>query len=168
MTTQIAYMESPLGFIAIESDGSFINSISCNDIEANTPTNLQGLSAVLLEAIQQMEDYFAGKRTEFDLPLSQKGTDFQQSVWKGLLTIPFGKTTSYLEFSRRLGDEKAIRAVGTTNGKNKIAIVVPCHRVIGSDGSLTGYAGGLWRKKWLLEHERKVSGLQVVEQLTIF
>jgi methylated-DNA-[protein]-cysteine S-methyltransferase len=168
MATQIAYMESPLGFIAIESDGSFINSISCNDIEANTPTNLEGLSAVLLEAIQQMEDYFAGKRTDFDLPLFQKGTDFQQSVWKGLLEIPFGTTTSYLEFSRQLGNEKAIRAVGTTNGKNKIAIVVPCHRVIGSDGSLTGFAAGLWRKKWLLDHERKVSGMQVVEQLAMF
>ncbi len=166
--TYTAYFKSPIGDISIESDGTFINSISCNDITAQTQANPTDLPAVLLSALQQMEAYFAGTLSEFDLPLAQKGTDFQQSVWKGLLDIPYGKTTSYLAFSRQLGNEKAIRAVGTTNGKNKIAIVVPCHRVIGSDGSLTGYASGLWRKKWLLEHEQKNSGVPVVEQLKIF
>jgi methylated-DNA-[protein]-cysteine S-methyltransferase len=161
-------MKCPLGYLAIESDDTFIISISCMDNETQPPTNQTDLPAVLLAAVQQMEAYFAGERIDFDLPLAQKGTDFQQSVWKGLLDIPYGKTISYLAFARQLGDEKAIRAVGTTNGKNKIAIVVPCHRVIGSDGSLTGYAGGLWRKKWLLDHERKVNGQPVVEQLTMF
>jgi methylated-DNA-[protein]-cysteine S-methyltransferase len=87
----------------------------------------------------------------------QPGTFFQQKVWGELLQIPYGKTISYLELSRRIGDEKAIRAVGSTNGKNRIAIIVPCHRVIGSDKSLTGYAGGVWRKKWLLQHEFKIT-----------
>jgi methylated-DNA-[protein]-cysteine S-methyltransferase len=166
--TYVAYFKSPIGDISIESDGTFINTISCNDITAQEQANSKDLPAVLLNALQQMEAYFEGTLTDFDLPLAQKGTDFQQSVWKGLLDIPYGKTTSYLAFSRQLGNEKAIRAVGTTNGKNKIAIVVPCHRVIGSDGSLTGYASGLWRKKWLLEHEQKNSGVPVVEQLTMF
>ncbi len=166
--TNTAYFDSPLGWVKIESDGTFVNSISCNDIEAQTQANPSDLPAVLLETIQQMEEYFAGKRIDFDLPIEQKGTDFQQNVWQNLLNIPYGKTVSYLELSRKIGDEKAIRAVGTTNGKNKLWIVVPCHRVIGSDGSLTGYAGGLWRKKWLLDHERKHSGQVVVEQLTMF
>ena len=102
MVTQIAYMESPLGIIAIESDGTFINSISCNDIEASTPTNPQDLSAVLLAAMQQMEEYFAGKRLVFDLPLSQKGTEFQQSVWKGLLDIPYGKNNFISRFFKEV------------------------------------------------------------------
>lgn len=108
---------------------------------------------VLQEAVVQLQSYFEGKRTEFDLPLNPQGTEFQQKVWKGLLQIPYGKTMSYLELSKQLGDVKAIRAVAAANGKNPLWIVVPCHRVIGTDGSLTGYAGGLWRKKWLLELE---------------
>ena len=93
---------------------------------------------------------------QFSVPVAQTGSDFQQGVWAELLKIPFGETISYLELSKRIGDVKAIRAVGTTNGKNQIAIIVPCHRVIGSNGTLTGYAGGLWRKQWLLEHEMKI------------
>ena len=100
-----------------------------------------------------MNDYFEGKRTNFNFKLNPSGTEFQQKVWKSLLEIPFGKTMSYMELSKKLGDVKAIRAVASANGKNPLWIVVPCHRVIGTDGSLTGYAGGLWRKKWLLEHE---------------
>ncbi len=99
-----------------------------------------------------------GKATIFDLKLNPQGTDFQKRVWEELLTVPFGRTLSYLELSRRLGDEKAIRAVAAANGKNPIWLVIPCHRIIGSDGSLTGYAGGLWRKKWLIEFEK--GGLQ--------
>jgi methylated-DNA-[protein]-cysteine S-methyltransferase len=165
----IAYYQNPLGWATIQSDGIFINSISCLDTETHKPlANPSDLPEVILEAIKQLDEYFAGKRINFDFPIQQKGTDFQQGVWKNLLDIPFGKTISYLELSRRIGDEKAIRAVGTTNGKNKLWIVVPCHRVIGSDGSLTGYSGGLWRKKWLLEHERKCSGQPVIEQLSMF
>jgi methylated-DNA-[protein]-cysteine S-methyltransferase len=108
------------------------------------------------EAVSQLNEYFDGLRKTFTFTLNPKGTDFQQKVWQALLEIPYGKTMSYLELSKKLGDVKAIRAVAAANGKNPIWIVVPCHRVIGSDGSLTGYAGGLWRKQWLLEHENPV------------
>ena len=104
-------------------------------------------------AVTELNDYFQGKRTHFDFKLNPKGTEFQQKVWQALLEIPYGKTCSYMDLSKKLGDVKAIRAVASANGKNPLWIVVPCHRVIGTDGSLTGYAGGLWRKKWLLEHE---------------
>jgi len=118
-------------------------------------------SALLQNCINQLEEYFDGKRKEFDLPLGQQGSAFQQNVWKHLEKIPFGKTISYLQLSKQIGDVKAIRAIAAANGKNNLAIVVPCHRVIGSDSKLVGYAGGLWRKKWLLEHETKIhSGIE--------
>ena len=108
---------------------------------------------MLEDCVLQLNEYFKGDRKQFSLKLNAKGTDFQERVWNELLTIPYGKTSSYLELSKQLGDVKAIRAVANANGKNPLWIIVPCHRVIGSDGSLTGYAGGLHRKKWLLEHE---------------
>ncbi|MCW3122701.1 MAG: ada [Flavipsychrobacter sp.] len=107
---------------------------------------------------QQMTEYFTGQRKEFDVPLNLLGTPFQVSVWQGLLQIPYGETRSYKKQSIFLGNEKAIRAVAGANGENGIAIIIPCHRVIGENGSLTGYGGGLQRKKWLLDHERKHSG----------
>lgn len=107
---------------------------------------------------KQIAEYFAGQRKEFDLSLHFAGTSFQKSVWTGLLQIPYGETRSYKQQSIFLGNEKAIRAVAGANGENGIAIIVPCHRVIGEDGSLTGYGGGLQRKKWLLDLERKHSG----------
>ncbi|MCD8448728.1 methylated-DNA--[protein]-cysteine S-methyltransferase [Tenacibaculum dicentrarchi] len=107
----------------------------------------------LHNCVVQLSEYFARIRTTFDLKLNPQGTDFQQKVWAELLNIPFGKSTTYLQQSKQLANPKAIRAVASANGKNPISIIIPCHRVIGSDGSLTGYAGGLWRKKWLLEHE---------------
>lgn len=107
---------------------------------------------------QQIGEYFVGTRKEFDLPLHLVGTPFQKSVWEGLLKIPYGETRSYKQQSIFLGNEKAIRAVATANGENGIAIIVPCHRVIGTNGTLVGYGGGLQRKKWLLDHERKHSG----------
>lgn len=116
------------------------------------------------EVKSQLNEYFAKERTTFDLPLLFVGSDFQKSVWEKLLTIPYGKTTSYLELSRILGDEKAIRAVATANGANAISIIVPCHRVIGSDGSLTGYAGGLNAKQRLLQLE----GMNFGQQLELF
>lgn len=112
---------------------------------------------VMEECTRQLNEYFSGKRNHFNLPLKQQGTVFQQRVWAELLQIPFGRTLTYRELSRRLGDVKAIRAVGSANSKNQLAILVPCHRVIGADGSLTGYAGGLERKKWLLDHENQVA-----------
>lgn len=116
--------------------------------------------------IKQLQEYFQGKRKEFSLPLVTPGTDFQQAVWKELITIPFGTTRSYYEQSAAMGKPGAIRAVANANGMNRISIVIPCHRVIGSDGSLTGYGGGLHRKKWLLDHEKKYSGKAV--EMTLF
>ena len=148
--------QSPLGLIKIKVTDDSISCISF--IEYNIyPSNKHPL---LKEATHQLKQYFKGERTEFDLPIKQPGTDFQQKVWNELLKIGFGKTMSYLQLSKKVGNVKAIRAVGTTNGMNQIAIVVPCHRVIGTDGSLTGYAGGLWRKQWLLDHESNLVSRQ--------
>jgi methylated-DNA-[protein]-cysteine S-methyltransferase len=146
---ETAYIKTPLGIAKIIGDEYGISVISVSDEGENS----NQIPSVLKEAVSQLNDYFEGKRTNFDFVLNPKGTEFQQKVWKGLLEIPFGKTMSYLQLSKKLGDVKAIRAVASANGKNPLWIVVPCHRVIGTDGSLTGYAGGLWRKKWLLEHE---------------
>ncbi|OYW76579.1 MAG: cysteine methyltransferase [Sphingobacteriia bacterium 32-37-4] len=115
------------------------------------------------QCTEQLIEYFHGKRKHFDLPVHQDGTDFQVRVWNKLMDIEYGKTISYLDLAKKLGDPKVIRAAATTNGKNKIAIIVPCHRVIGSDRSLTGYSGGMWRKKWLLQHEFKIAnGVQTL------
>jgi methylated-DNA-[protein]-cysteine S-methyltransferase len=143
------FINSPLGITKIVGDENGIAEISIlseGEVSKTIPLELQ-------EAAKQLSDYFDGKRKHFNFKLNPKGTEFQQKVWQELLTIPFGKTISYLDLSKKLGDVKAIRAVASANGKNPLWIVVPCHRVIGTDGSLTGYAGGLWRKKWLLEHE---------------
>ena len=120
-----------------------------------------GLSEVIENAKLQLNEYFSDKRTEFDIPLLLVGTDFQQSVWRELQTIPFGKTNSYLELSQKMENEKAIRAVATANGANAISILIPCHRIIGIDGSLVGYAGGLEAKKKLLELEGAISNIQI-------
>ena len=142
-------INTPLGIAQITGDANGITQISVideGDVSSEIPTGLQN-------AVTELNDYFQGKRTHFDFKLNPKGTEFQQKVWQALLEIPYGKTCSYMDLSKKLGDVKAIRAVASANGKNSLWIVVPCHRVIGTDGSLTGYAGGLWRKKWLLEHE---------------
>nr|WP_315130524.1 methylated-DNA--[protein]-cysteine S-methyltransferase [uncultured Flavobacterium sp.] len=146
---EITYIKTPLGITKIMGDENGISVISVSD-EGEIS---EQIPAVLQEAVSELMAYFEGKRTTFDFKLNPKGTEFQQKVWNGLLEIPFGKTMSYLELSKKLGDVKAIRAVASANGKNPLWIVIPCHRVIGTDGSLTGYAGGLWRKKWLLQHE---------------
>ena len=144
-----AYIKTPLGIATIIGDENGVSEISVSQ-EGEVSTIIP---AVLQEAVLQLQDYFEKKRTSFDFKINLKGTEFQHKVWKGLLEIPFGKTMSYMDLSNNMGDAKAIRAVASANGKNPLWIVVPCHRVIGADGSLTGYAGGLWRKKWLLEHE---------------
>lgn len=148
------YIQSPVGITLIEGDAEGVSKISVLDDDKLMPS--QDIPYELEDAAKQLKEYFEGKRTGFDFKLNPQGTDFQKKVWKALLEIPFGKTTSYQDLSVKLGDVKAIRAVAGANGKNPLWIVVPCHRVIGSDGSLTGYAGGLWRKKWLLEHENPV------------
>jgi len=146
---ETAYIKTPLGTARITGDEDGIAEISI--LSEGEPS--KKIPKVLKESITQLNDYFDGKRTGFDFKMNPKGTEFQQKVWQLLLEIPFGKTMSYMDLSKKFGDVKAIRAVASANGKNPLWIVVPCHRVIGADGSLTGYAGGLWRKKWLLEHE---------------
>lgn len=148
-----AIIKTVLGFMEITGDENGISKIHVFDEEQKVSKKIP---IVLQEAVTQIEEYFEASRTNFTFRINPKGTDFQQKVWQELLNIPYGKTTSYQELSIKLGDVKAIRAVANANGKNPLWIVVPCHRVIGSDGSLTGYAGGLWRKKWLLEHENPV------------
>lgn len=149
--TQITYIESPVGSIKVASDGKSITEILFIQ-ESHKADKPKG---ILKDCVNQLKEYFKGERKVFDLPLAQIGSEFQQNVWQQLMNIPFGKTTSYIHIAMSLGDDKLTRAVGSANGKNNISIVVPCHRVIGSDGKLTGYAGGLWRKQWLLEHELK-------------
>jgi methylated-DNA-[protein]-cysteine S-methyltransferase len=150
MEMDTAFVKTPLGIAKLEGDDTGLSGITILDSE-ESPTAV--IPEVLEDAAYQLQEYFEGKRKSFDLELNPQGTDFQKKVWKALLDIPFGKTLSYLELSKILGDVKAIRAVAAANGKNPLWIVVPCHRIIGSDGSLIGYAGGLHRKKWLLEHE---------------
>lgn len=148
-----AIIKTPLGYIEISGA---INGISKIQILTDPAEITTVLPDELKSAVAQLQDYFNGKRTKFSFKMNPVGTEFQQRVWQELLNIPFGKTCSYLELSKKLGDVKAIRAVASANGKNPLWIVIPCHRIIGSDGSLTGYAGGLWRKKWLLDHENPI------------
>lgn len=146
-----AFIKTPLGTAKIEGDLHGITSISVIDRETEMKSNI---SPELEEAVRQIEEYFLGKRKEFTFKLNPTGTEFQKKVWDELLKIPFGETISYLDLSKKLGDPKAIRAVAAANGKNPIWIVIPCHRVVGSKGEMVGYAGGIHRKKWLLNHER--------------
>lgn len=154
---------SPVGTLKLQCSDSHVKAVLF--YEGKEPIE-RDEHPLLQKCISQLDEYFAGSRKAFDLPLEQEGTSFQQKVWNLLLQIPFGKTVSYQALSNQYGDLKAIRAVASANGKNNLAIIVPCHRVIGSNRSLTGYAGGLWRKSWLLEHEAKhYAG---VEQLGLF
>jgi methylated-DNA-[protein]-cysteine S-methyltransferase len=151
---QITYYKTPIGTAKIEGNANGISAISVLDDTIETSIIIP---ADLQDCVIQLDEYFKGKRTNFNLKLNPNGTEFQQKVWNELTNVPFGKTRTYLEQSKKLGNVKAIRAVASANGKNPIWIVIPCHRIIGSDGSLTGYAGGIWRKKWLLEHENPTS-----------
>ena len=141
---------TPIGVAKIVGDDLGISSVTVLNSEEKI-TDI--IPDELEDCAIQLREYFEGVRQQFDLNLIPEGTDFQKQVWKLLEQIPYGKTISYLELSKKMGDTKAIRAVASANGKNPLWIIVPCHRVIGSDGSLTGYAGGLHRKKWLLDHE---------------
>lgn len=145
-------IDSPFGYTKIIGDNNGIQSVTVLNSE-------EKITDIIPEPLEdcaiQLNEYFYGLRKQFQLNLNPEGTPFQKKVWDELLKIPFGKTVSYLDLSKKLGDIKAIRAVASANGKNPIWIIVPCHRVIGSDGNLTGYAGGLHRKQWLLEHESR-------------
>ncbi len=147
---ETAFIHTPLGIAKLDGDENGLASITVLNDEIPISTVIPEL---LEDAVYQLQEYFEGTRDSFSLTLNPNGTDFQKRVWDALQDIPYGKTLSYLELSKILGNVKAIRAVAAANGKNPLWIVIPCHRVIGSDGSLTGYAGGLHRKKWLLDHE---------------
>ena len=147
----ISSTESPVGFLILKSDGQAITEIHFSETDIQEKNSC----AVLETCREQLQNYFSGKSFLFDLPLNPAGTEFQQKVWAELLKIPFGETITYHELAIRLGDAKVIRAAGTANGRNPIAVIIPCHRVIGAGNQLIGYAGGIWRKKWLLEHEIK-------------
>ncbi len=147
---QTAYYKTPIGTAKIEGNSNGIVAITVIDEAVETSKNIPNC---LQDCVQQLEEYFKGIRTVFNLKLKPKGSTFQQKVWEELQKVSFGKTRTYLEQSKELGNVKAIRAVAAANGENPIWIVTPCYRIIGSDGSLTGYAGGIWRKKWLLNHE---------------
>lgn len=157
------YYHSPVGLLKIAGTDDFIAEVSFHDTSQKPEGNKKHMPPMVINCIEQLIQYFNGQRRQFELPIHQPGTAFQQGVWSELMAIPFGKTISYLELARRTGDTKATRAVAAANGRNNVAIIVPCHRVIGSNKELIGYGGGLWRKKWLLEHELKVAyGVQTL------
>lgn len=151
------FLQSPLGWLHVQANAKGISKVDFVDRKSEPSPN-----SLTKACVSQLEDYFDGRLEEFDLPLAPQGTDFQQKVWVELQSIPFGTTISYLDLALKLGDEKLTRAVGTANGRNPIAIIIPCHRVIGNDGSLIGYAGGLDKKEKLLRHEG------ALEQLSLF
>lgn len=161
--TLSTYYHSPVGVLKISGTNDYISSVTFHDKTKKSEGNKKHLPPMLIQCVEQLIQYFNGERRIFELPLNQPGTPFQQSVWGELMQIPYAKTISYLELARRTGDTKATRAVANANGKNDVAIIIPCHRVIGANKDLVGYAGGLWRKKWLLEHEAKVAyGVQTL------
>ncbi|MFT9367257.1 methylated-DNA--[protein]-cysteine S-methyltransferase [Paenibacillus polymyxa] len=150
---------SPIGEIEIQGTKEAVYSIMfSNRNEPLTRLTEEAPVQVLEECASQLDEYFKGERFEFSFPYAFEGTDFQQKVWNALVTVGYGKTTAYKDIALAIGNEKAIRAVGSANGKNKLSIVIPCHRIIGSNQKLTGYAGGLWRKEWLLQHEKRCMG----------
>jgi methylated-DNA-[protein]-cysteine S-methyltransferase len=162
MSEYKAYYRSDIGLLEIigsETSIKVVNFIE-GETETTDPTQAE-LPPEIVACLAQFDDYFRGERRDFSLRLEPAGTGFQKAVWSQLGTIPYGQTVSYLDIARQVGNEKAVRAVGAANGQNPIVIIVPCHRVVGSNGQLTGYGGGLWRKAWLLNHEKKFSGQQM-------
>lgn len=156
--TYRAFYTSPIGMLLIESSQDAISRVDFVDSQQLFECKKSSsYPRVLQECLEQIEEYFNGSRKTFTVPLLPIGTAFQLGVWKQLEKIPYGKTKSYKDIAIAIGNEKAVRAIGTTNGRNPIGIIVPCHRVIGSNGKLVGYASGVWRKEWLLNHEKTIS-----------
>src|SRR5882672_8280714 len=158
-TTVYSLLESPIGELLLTGDGESVTGIwmQSHRAEWRLTKTLRRDDAALAAARAQLTEYFAGERTDFDFPLAPEGTGFQRKVWNALCHIPYGETISYGELARRIGQPTAARAVGLANGSNPLPIVVPCHRVIGADGSMTGFGGGIERKRWLLAHEKRYS-----------
>ena len=155
MTRQISHLNSPLGVIEVHGGDAGISSVEFCDHELCTADCRH---PIVQRCVQQLREYFSGERTTFDIPLNLQGTDFQLRVWRALQEVPFGATASYKKIAIASGNVNAVRAVGGANGKNPAPIIVPCHRIVGSDGSLTGFSSGMWRKEWLLKHEGSIPG----------
>jgi methylated-DNA-[protein]-cysteine S-methyltransferase len=154
-------VESPVGDLLLVGDGSSLTALyTAEHVRLPSPPG-DRVDRPFADVRAQLTEYFAGVRHEFDLPLAPHGTDFQRQVWAELRRIPFAETTTYGELAERIGNPRAVRAVGMANGRNPISIIVPCHRVIGSDGTLTGYAGGLAAKEWLLAHEAQAAATAI-------
>lgn len=145
----VGYYESPIGLIEVTGDATAVHAVYFVESKGHE----EKPSSLITEAIDQLKAYFTGSRETFDLPVAVRGTDFQLQVWRYLVTIPYGRTMTYGEVAQAIGRPDAVRAVGAANGQNPVSIILPCHRVVGRDGALTGYGGGLWRKEWLLKHE---------------
>lgn len=155
------YLQTPLGLLKISGTETFIASVA---FVSDEDRRLSNVPPILTECKSQLQEYFSGTRKNFDVPVRPEGTEFQKKIWSELMKIPFGESTSYSAIAKQINNPEAARAVGLANGKNQIAIIIPCHRVVGSGGQLTGYAAGIWRKRWLLEMEKNVSG----NSLTLF
>ncbi|WP_181305063.1 methylated-DNA--[protein]-cysteine S-methyltransferase [Rufibacter sp. XAAS-G3-1] len=152
----VRHVPSPIGTIQLTSTENHL--VRASFLENGPETDSPVSPPCLTQAATQLEEYFAGNRQTFNIPLLAQGTPFQQQVWQALQQIPAGRTDHYLGLAKRMGNAGAVRAVGAANGANPWLVLVPCHRVVGAQGQLTGYAGGLWRKQWLLEHEAKMIG----------
>jgi methylated-DNA-[protein]-cysteine S-methyltransferase len=158
-STSYTTMPSPIGELLLTTDGTALTRLLMSPFDIDPAWTHD--DDALRPFVTQLDDYFAGKRRDFDFPLEPAGTPFQRRVWEALCEIPYGETWSYLQLATRIGNPKACRAVGLANGRNPIAVVVPCHRVIGANGSLTGYGGGMDRKRLLLDLERRTAGVQL-------
>ena len=147
------YWESPIGIIEIAASSAGLYSVKFIDKKKSKNKKLEKSNKTIIQTKKQLKEFFAKKRKTFEVEFDISGTDFQRNVWNEISKIPYGQTITYTQLAKRLGNENLSRAVGIANGKNPIWIIIPCHRVVGVGGDLTGYAGGLWRKQWLLEHE---------------
>ncbi len=163
-------VKAPIGALTLVGSASVLEALYLPEYDGPLPASETGKTPLLERVADQLAEYFAGNRKEFDVPLAPKGTPFQQLVWNALLDIPYGEVRSYGEQAKAIGRPAASRAVGAANGRNPISIIVPCHRVIGANGTLTGYGGGLPLKQWLLEHERRYCpvGQKMIGQQRLF
>lgn len=160
-----AEFQSPIGVVEIIGTEEAITSILFTEkMEVSNPVRSDS-PQIMIECQRQLEEYFKGERMDFTFPCKSTGTEFQQKVWTALTEVPYAETVSYGSIAKAIGSDKAVRAVGNANSKNKLTIVVPCHRIIGSNGKLTGYAGTLTRKEWLLRHEKEFSNNQAVNKV---
>jgi len=157
-----SYVQSKIGYLIVVASEQYVQEIRFSDEQPDRGET----NEISTKCVRQLKEYFAGERREFDVPVHALGTEFQVRIWEELMKVPFGQQVTYQELAVKVGDTKMARAVGMASSKNRISIIVPCHRVIGSSGKLTGYAAGLWRKDWLLKHERLVAGVE--HQMDLF